>query len=53
MSAALGRVGWRGRDTAAEGEREREREKRGSERPNQSDVSRERNGEMSRKEETQ
>lgn len=22
MSAALGRVGWRGRDTAAEGERE-------------------------------
>lgn len=25
MSAALGRVGWRGRDTASEGERERER----------------------------
>ena len=26
MSAALGRVGWRGRDTAAEGEREEEEE---------------------------
>lgn len=28
MSAALGRVGWRGRDTATEGERERESERR-------------------------
>lgn len=28
MSAALGRVGWRGRDTAAEGEREWGRENR-------------------------
>lgn len=26
MSAALGRVGWRGRDTAADGGREREME---------------------------
>lgn len=42
MSAALGRVGWRGQDTAAEVERERRRRggmKRGrSKRPNRSDV---------------